>query len=81
MTNNNTTSTVYATILINLGYTTCFDPKGSSSVVSNYTYLLIGLQRELHIFLFTYTGHEAATLMFIYILFGHIDACEITVLT
>jgi hypothetical protein len=25
MTNNNTNSTVYSTILINLGYTTCFD--------------------------------------------------------
>jgi hypothetical protein len=34
--NNNTNSTVYATIFINLGYTTCFDPKGSSSGVSSY---------------------------------------------
>jgi hypothetical protein len=44
-------------------------------------YLLIGLQHEIQIFLFTYTGHEVATLMFIYILFGDIDSCETTVLT
>jgi hypothetical protein len=35
-------------------------------------YLLVGLQREIHIFVFTYTGHEAATLLFIYILFGDV---------
>jgi hypothetical protein len=44
-------------------------------------YLLIGLQREIHISLFTYTGHKAATVMFIYILFGDIGSCESTVLT
>jgi hypothetical protein len=44
-------------------------------------YLLIGLQREIHIFLFTYTGHEAAMLIFIYILFGDIDSCVTTVLS
>jgi hypothetical protein len=44
-------------------------------------YLLIGLQREIHIFLFTYAGHEAARLMFIYILFGDIGSCQTTVLT
>jgi hypothetical protein len=36
VTNNNTKSTVYATVFINLGYTTCFDPNGSSSGVSSY---------------------------------------------
>jgi hypothetical protein len=35
MTNNNTNSTVYATIFINLGYITCFDPNGSHSGVSS----------------------------------------------
>jgi hypothetical protein len=44
-------------------------------------YLLIGLQREIHIFLFTYTGHEAATLLFNDVLLGDIGSCEITVLT
>jgi hypothetical protein len=44
-------------------------------------YLLIGWQCEIHTFLFTYTGHEAAMLMFIYILFGDIGSCETTVLT
>jgi hypothetical protein len=44
-------------------------------------YLLIELQREIHTFLFTYTGHEATMLMFIYILFGDIGSCETTVLT
>jgi hypothetical protein len=39
-------------------------------------YLLIGLQCELHIFLFTYTGHETATPMFIYVLFGDTGSCE-----
>jgi hypothetical protein len=35
-------------------------------------YRITGLQREIHIFLFTYTGHKLAPLMFIYILFsGH----------
>jgi hypothetical protein len=43
-------------------------------------YLLIGLQREIRMFLFIYTGHEAATLMSIYILFGDIDPCGTTVL-
>jgi hypothetical protein len=40
----------------------------SPSGVSNYTLLITGLQREITIFLFTYTGHNVATLMFIYIL-------------
>jgi hypothetical protein len=62
-TDNNTTSTVYTTIFINLDYTTCFDFKGSSSGVSNYTYLRIVLQRKIRIFLFTDAGHDAATLM------------------
>jgi hypothetical protein len=43
-------------------------------------YLLIGSQREIPIFLFTCTGHEAAPLMFIYILFRDIDSCETAVL-
>jgi hypothetical protein len=37
ITNNNTNLTVYATIFINLGNTTCFNPNGSSSGVSSYT--------------------------------------------
>jgi hypothetical protein len=50
MTNNDTYLTVYATNFIN--YTTCFGPNGPSSDVSLYQ--LIELQRELHIFSFTY---------------------------
>jgi hypothetical protein len=34
MTINNTNSIIYATMFINLGCTTCFDPNGSSSGVS-----------------------------------------------
>jgi hypothetical protein len=33
-------------------------------------YLLIVLQCEIHIVLFTYTGHEATVLVFLYILSG-----------
>jgi hypothetical protein len=44
-------------------------------------YLLIGIQREIHIFLFTFTRHEVAMLMIIYILFGDTDSCEASVLT
>jgi hypothetical protein len=44
-------------------------------------YLLIGLQREIDIFLFTYTGREAAMLVFIYILFEDIGSFETTILT
>jgi hypothetical protein len=36
MANNNTNSDIYAVILTNLGYITCFDPNGSSSGVSSY---------------------------------------------
>jgi hypothetical protein len=36
-TSNNTNSTVYATVFINFGYTTCFDSNGSSSDISSYT--------------------------------------------
>jgi hypothetical protein len=35
--NNNTNSTVYVTVFINLGYTKCFDPNGPSSDIYNYT--------------------------------------------
>jgi hypothetical protein len=44
-------------------------------------YLLTGLQCEIQTFLFTCTGQEAATLMFIYILFRVIDSCETINLT
>jgi hypothetical protein len=39
-------------------YTTCFDPNGSSSGIFGYTLFTIELQREIHTFLLTYTGHK-----------------------
>jgi hypothetical protein len=69
-TTNNTNSAVNATIFLLIWVTLHVSTlKGPSSGVSSYTLLITGLQREIPIFLLTYTGHKLATLMFIYILF------------
>jgi hypothetical protein len=43
-------------------------------------YYITGLQREIPMFLLTYTGHKVARLMFIYILFRDIDISETKIL-
>jgi hypothetical protein len=48
MTNNNTASIVYSKIFVNFGYTTCFDPKESSSGVSTYTLFTYWLATSQH---------------------------------
>jgi hypothetical protein len=48
-TNNNTNSIVYATLFINLCYTTCFDPNGSSSGASSYTLFTYWIEINLAI--------------------------------
>jgi hypothetical protein len=50
--------------------------KWSSSGVSSYILLITEFQSEIPIFLFTYTGHKMATLMFIYILIRDSDRYE-----
>jgi hypothetical protein len=50
--------------------------KGHLQVFLVTHYYITGLPREVPIFLFTYTGHEVATLMSIYILFRDIDSSE-----
>jgi hypothetical protein len=61
-------------VSLNLGYTHVSTFQESSSGVSSYTLLITELQREIPVFLFTYTDHKMATLMSIYILFRDIDS-------
>jgi hypothetical protein len=49
-----------------------FRPLNGHLQVFPVTHYITGFKHEIPIFLFTYTGHEVATLMFIYMLFsGH----------
>jgi hypothetical protein len=43
-------------------------------------YYTTGLQHEIPIFLFIYTGHNMVVLVFIYILFSDIDTSETEIL-
>jgi hypothetical protein len=50
--------------------------KGHFQVFLLTYYYINGLQREIPIFLFAYTGHQMATLVFICLQFRDIDSTE-----
>jgi hypothetical protein len=68
--NNNTNSTVYATI--NLGYTICFDPNGSSSGVSSYTLFTYCIATwDSHIYIYIHRSWSDYALVYLHTVWGY----------
>jgi hypothetical protein len=71
-TTNNKNSTVYTTVFINLGYTTCFNPSGSPSGVSSYTLFIYWIAtRDSHIPIYIHRSWSGYTHVYLHTIWGY----------